>query len=314
MLSWVDRRLDGMSRARVWSAVLGLLGLIPVYIAGNFFSEYMAARVGASVSNDLRLAAFWRVQALSVSYHRGRPRGDLLSRFSSDLDAVERAVVSELPFSLSCLLSIAVGVVLLFTIEWRLALALCALLPMVIVGPRWLGARAGQASYERQREAAAAMSTMEESIAAHSVIKAFDLQGPMLAEFGEAAGAALSEHRSRQFIERPAGDVDQRERIHSADPGHIWRSDPGRAGRVVRRRSGGSDRPAVVHRRQSARIVQGATADAAGRRGNAADSGSSRGTRAGRRHGGRTAAATLLPRHPVPERGLWPWRRDASTC
>jgi ATP-binding cassette subfamily B protein len=174
----------GQHTRQVWLAVLGLLGLIPVYIAGNFFSEYMAARVGASVSNDLRLAAFWRLQALSVSYHRGRPRGDLLSRFSSDLDAVERAVVSDLPFSLSCLLSIAVGVVLLFAIEWRLALVLCALLPMVIVGPRWLGSRAGRASYERQREAAAVMSTMEESIAAHSVIKAFDLQGTLLAGFG----------------------------------------------------------------------------------------------------------------------------------
>ena len=78
--------------ARVWVAVLGLISLIPIYIAGNFLFEYMASRVGASVSNDLRMAAFWRLQALSVAYHRGRSRGDLLSRFSSDLDAVERMV------------------------------------------------------------------------------------------------------------------------------------------------------------------------------------------------------------------------------
>ena len=32
----------------------------------------MAARVGASVCNDLRIAGFWRLQALSVSYLRGR--------------------------------------------------------------------------------------------------------------------------------------------------------------------------------------------------------------------------------------------------
>ena len=169
---------------QVWMAVLGLIGLIPVYIAGNFFFEYMAARVGASVSNDLRMAAFWRLQALSVSYHRGRSRGDLLSRFSSDLDAVERTVVTEFPFALSCLLSITVGVVLLLVIEWRLGLALCALLPMVVIGPRWLGARASRASYDRQGDAAAVMSTLEESIAAHSVIKAFDLQGIMFASFG----------------------------------------------------------------------------------------------------------------------------------
>ena len=174
----------GRNTRQVWMAVLGLIGLIPVYIAGNFLFEYVAARVGASVSNDLRIAAFWRLQALSVSYHRGRSRGDLLSRFSSDLDAVERSVVTEFPFALSCLLSITVGVVLLLVVEWRLGLALCALLPMVIIGPRWLGSRASQASYERQVDVAAVMSTLEESIAAHSVIKAFDLQGIMLASFG----------------------------------------------------------------------------------------------------------------------------------
>jgi ATP-binding cassette subfamily B protein len=169
---------------RVWWTVGGLIALIPIYVTGNFLFEYYAARLGASVSNDIRLAAFWRMQALSIGYHRGRARGDLLSRFSSDLDAVERTIATEFPFAFSCLLSIAIGVVLLFTVEWRIALGLCALLPLVVVGPRWLGERAGKASYERQRDAAAVMSTLEESIAAHSVIKAFDLQGVMIADFG----------------------------------------------------------------------------------------------------------------------------------
>jgi ATP-binding cassette, subfamily B, bacterial len=174
----------GHNARRVWLAVLGLNVLIPVYVAGNFLGEYMAARVAASVSNDLRIAAFWRLQALSVSYHRTRQRGDLLSRFSSDLDAVELAVATEFPFAWACCLAIAVGVVLLIVVEWRLALVLCALLPIVIIGPRWLGARASQASYDRQRDLAAVMSATDESIAAHSVIKAFDLQGIMLAGFG----------------------------------------------------------------------------------------------------------------------------------
>jgi len=64
---------------RVWTTVLGLVGLIPIYITGNFLFEYMASRVGASVSNDMRMAAFWRLQALSVAYHRGRSRGDATS-------------------------------------------------------------------------------------------------------------------------------------------------------------------------------------------------------------------------------------------
>ncbi len=119
-----------------------------------------------------------------MGYHRGRTRGDLLSRFSSDLDAVERAIATEFPFAWACLLAIVIGVGLLLAVEWRLAIALCALMPIVIIGPRWLATRASRASYERQRDAAAVMSATEESLAAHAVIKAFDLQGTMLAGYG----------------------------------------------------------------------------------------------------------------------------------
>ncbi|HYM23787.1 MAG TPA: ABC transporter ATP-binding protein [Vicinamibacterales bacterium] len=181
----------GRDMRRVWAAVAGLVALIPIYVSGNFLFEYGAARVGAAVSNDLRIAAFWRLQSLPVSFHRGRARGDLLSRFSSDLDAVERAMATEFPFAFSCVLSIAVGVVLLFTVEWRLAIGLCALLPLVVIGPRWLGERAAAASYQRQRDAASVMSSLEESIAAHSVIKAFDLQGVLIADFGRRLSVLL---------------------------------------------------------------------------------------------------------------------------
>ena len=141
----------GRDMALVWGASLGLVALIPIYVAGNFVGEYMAARVAASVSNDLRIAAFWRLQALSVGYHRGSTRGDLLSRFSSDLDAVERAVASEFPFVWACLLAIVIGVGLLFTVDWRLAIGLCALMPVVASSaragwPREQAARATSAS------------------------------------------------------------------------------------------------------------------------------------------------------------------------
>ena len=149
---------------QVWMTVLGLIGLIPTYIAGNFLFEYVAARVGASVSNDLRIAAFWRLQALSVGYHRGRSaRRSALPRFSSDLDAVERTIVTEFPFALVPSQHHRGRHPAAFVVEWRLGLALRALLPMVVLGPRWLGERASRASCERQQDAADVMSSLEEA-------------------------------------------------------------------------------------------------------------------------------------------------------
>jgi ATP-binding cassette, subfamily B, bacterial len=163
--------------------VAALLGLLSIYALGLLANLYLSARVGAGVVNDLRLRVFERLQVLSRSFYARRRTGDLVSRFTSDLDAVDNALVLDLPFATSCLLTITVGTVLMFSIEWRLGLGVLVLLPLVNLGPRFLGARTDRAGYRRQRDVATVVSTLEENIAGQSVITAFGLQRLMHARF-----------------------------------------------------------------------------------------------------------------------------------
>jgi len=99
-----------------------LLGLLLAYALSQLANLYLAALVGAKVLNGLRFVLFERLQSLSVSFYNRRKTGDILSRFTSDLDAVDNALVGALPYAVSCLLTIVVGSILMIGIEWRIAI------------------------------------------------------------------------------------------------------------------------------------------------------------------------------------------------
>jgi ATP-binding cassette subfamily B protein len=195
----IDALVAG-NQSRVWFAALALIALIPAYVLGNFTSGYAAARTGAGVVNDLRVAMFERLQDLSLRHYASRQSGDLLSSFASDLDAVERGLAIEVPFGISCVLTVVVGGALLFAVQWPLALTLLALLPVLSLGPRLLGSRADQAGDERQQDASRVLNVVEENIAIQPLIKVFGLRQLALTGFREQLGVLFRSSVKASFL------------------------------------------------------------------------------------------------------------------
>src|SRR5205085_9877169 len=99
----------------------------------------------------------------------------LLTRFSSDLTALETVFERSLGLALDSVLAVLVGVPLLFFLDWRLSVVTLLALPVSLIGPRQLSGRATQASYERKQLEGQLSSTAQETISGHHVIRAFSL-------------------------------------------------------------------------------------------------------------------------------------------
>ena len=168
---------DGQRAARLIVALAILLALDAGMELVNY---YLSARVGARVTNDLRARMLEQFQRLSVSFYDRAQIGSLLARFTSDLDAVERALTRDLRAAVVNALTIVVGLAVLVAVEWRLALLTLVFLPGIYLGPRLLSARADAASYARQEEGARLAAALHENLSAQVVIKAFSLQRLML--------------------------------------------------------------------------------------------------------------------------------------
>jgi ATP-binding cassette subfamily B protein len=165
--------------------VAALLGLLILNALGDFAGRYLTEWVGTRVMNDLRARMLDHLTRLPVGFFARARSGDLIARATSDLDAVERGLTVDLPAGISLLATTVVGTVLLFWIEWRLALLSLVLLPTAYLGQRVFGARVERASYERQATAGRVASVLQETIAAQLVVRAFGLRAHVGRRFGD---------------------------------------------------------------------------------------------------------------------------------
>lgn len=171
----LDQGIAQRDETLLWTVLLGLFAgaLLSAIVAVG--RDYLYARLGTSVMNDLRLRMFEHLQRLSASFYSRMQVGDLMSRFSTDLNAVQGAVILAIPETILGVLGILTFTTFLFIYSWQLALMTILGLPLALLGPQLLGPRAERDSYLVRHEEAKIASTVQENISAQPVIRAFSL-------------------------------------------------------------------------------------------------------------------------------------------
>jgi ATP-binding cassette subfamily B protein len=183
---------------RVLSIVLGILGVGFVCASAvATWRDRLYARLSSRMLATLRRAVFEKVEHLPVGFFGTHPAGEVLSRFSNDVAVLETGLVGAVGAVVTPVLGILVGIGLLFfVLEWRLALVGAVVWPLLLLGPRLVAPRAAKATAAKKEAESALLAMVEESIAAHRVIKAYQLRRFVFERF-ERSLAALTGHTSR---------------------------------------------------------------------------------------------------------------------
>jgi ATP-binding cassette, subfamily B, bacterial len=164
-----------------------IVGVLVVALFG-FWLDYLYAKGLSGMLVDLRVAMFEHLQRLSSDYYARVNTADVLEHFSSDVESVESTLSVAVPWAVLPTMNVVVSWVLIFTIDWRLALLATFVFPLCLIPPRVIGPRSTAAGYQRKEEEGEAMAEVEEAIAAQSAIKAFELEASTLGRFREKAG------------------------------------------------------------------------------------------------------------------------------
>ncbi len=155
--------------------VLGVLG-VGVTIASVGY-DYINAKLGATILGDIRQRIFDHCQVLSAEFYSRTKVGEVLSRFSTDMVDVEESIMHAISWGILPSLELLTGTILLFVLNWKLALASMLIFPITMFGSRYFARRAVSASYEKKGLEAATLSVVTENVMAQSVVKAFGLRG-----------------------------------------------------------------------------------------------------------------------------------------
>src|SRR6267143_6884041 len=98
-----------------------VLAVIAIAIFGalsSYFEKYLTTSVGQWVMHDLRRVLYSHIQRLSLSFHDQKRTGDLISRVTSDIDAVQNLISQVLLGMLVNVLTFVGMIVVMLYLNW----------------------------------------------------------------------------------------------------------------------------------------------------------------------------------------------------
>jgi len=170
-------------------------GFIAIAVARSmltYLEDKLSGAVGTRVVRDLRVAVYTHLQGLSLRYFHTQRLGDLLTRLSGDIAAIENLLVTGLTTLVSHLVTIVLFTSLLIVLDPGLVLVAAGVLPVLVV-TTMIDARLGRRAQRGIRETTSELtSTAEEGLSAIALVKSFARSGHESARFGAAAQASAT--------------------------------------------------------------------------------------------------------------------------
>ena len=138
------------------NALVEIVGVLLVALAVNATANYgflrVSGRLGADVLFDLRRMLFGHVQELSLSFYERYTSGRIISRLTSDIDALNELLATGLTSVVTSLISIVAISVILLRLDVRLGLVALVAMPIVLVLSYWFRENSAR-SYRAVRRA-----------------------------------------------------------------------------------------------------------------------------------------------------------------
>jgi ABC-type multidrug transport system fused ATPase/permease subunit len=139
-----------------------------------FFDEYLAAWVGERFILILRSRLFGHLHRQSSNFFERNELGDILSRLTGDITAIEELILSGVAQALTFAFELAFFTGALFLLDWRLALASLIAAPGFLLVARFFSRRIKVASREKRRRVGSITTVAEESFSNAALVRAYD--------------------------------------------------------------------------------------------------------------------------------------------
>jgi ATP-binding cassette subfamily B multidrug efflux pump len=177
----------GLSAAeKLSNLVTGLLTMACIYAVGvlcTYLQQRIMVRISQNALVKIREDLFGKIQKLPLKYHDTHTHGDVMSRFTNDLDSVGEMLNNTMVQIFSGLITLIGTVTLMFVTNWILAIIVIATMPLLVYAGGMLGKQSRKYFMGQQQALGAVNGYIEESITGQKVIKVFCHEETAMEEF-----------------------------------------------------------------------------------------------------------------------------------
>ena len=185
-----------------WIPVILLIVIIFRGIA-NFIGTYLIGYIGAYVIKELRQEMFDRVQYFPTSFFDQQATGELLSKFSYDVERVIGAAVKSLRSLVEDTSKIIFLLVVMFINNWKLTLLFLVVAPLIAAVVGYTSKLFRKFSEHMQKSVGKITHIVEESIIGHRIVKIFGGQQYEIDKF-EHANEKYRRNNLRKVVTKAA--------------------------------------------------------------------------------------------------------------
>lgn len=169
------------------------------WLAGVIQGRTIAA-VAQQAMAQIRRDLFARLQTLSMRFFDRNRTGDLMSRVTNDVDAVDQLLSQNLMMLLNSLIQILSLVGIMLFLDWRMTLAVLLPVPLVLFLVGWIAKTSRPSFAAYQRGIGAINSVAEERLSGQRAVISLDRQDAARAEFAEANEATRAQGIKAQTL------------------------------------------------------------------------------------------------------------------
>ena len=154
-------------------AVLCVIGIAIFGAISSYCEKYLTTSVGQWVMHDLRRVLYSHIQRLSLSFHDQKRTGDLISRVTTDIDAVQDLISQVLLGVLVNILTLFGMMLVMLYLNWAFTVIALLVAPALFFVVYHYTHRIKDASRAMRRQEGEVVSVLEEVLSSIRVVKAF---------------------------------------------------------------------------------------------------------------------------------------------
>jgi ATP-binding cassette, subfamily B, bacterial len=196
-LDQVTQQSISLDYILILSGIILLMGILSW--AANLLRRRYAARTIAELIRQLATDAFKASVRQDMSFHDNFKSGKIVSRITSDTREFGQLVTLSTDVLMQLISSIILGIVLIQT-EWRLALAVFLLIPLLVIIVMRYRHAARNVTRDGMRAMANVNSTIKETVSGIAIAKNFRQEDSIYNEFDEANQSSFEVNIKRGFI------------------------------------------------------------------------------------------------------------------
>ena len=169
--------------------LLRFLGMMAcVYLVGlvcAFFCSYLMAKVSQGTQRSIRDQLFTHMQTLPIRYFDTHPAGDIMSRYTSDIDTLRQMISQSIPQCASSVVTLAVVLITMVITSPILTVLQLATVLAVVFATKLIAGKSARFFIGQQRSLGAVNGYVEEMINGQRVVKVFTHEDACKERFDE---------------------------------------------------------------------------------------------------------------------------------